>query len=42
MLTSKEKNNISFETLNPLIENENEIEKMYLDAYTNITKKMFR
>ena len=41
VLTSKEKNNISFETLNPLIENEYEIEKIYLDAYTNITKKMF-
>ena len=42
MLTSKEKINISFETLNPLIENEYEIEKMYLDAYLKITKQMFR
>lgn len=41
-LTSKEKINISFETLNPLIENEYEIEKMYLDAYLKITKQMFR
>ena len=41
MLTSKEKNNISFATLNPLIENENEIKKMYLEAYLKITKQMF-
>ena len=42
MLTSKEKINISFETLNPLIQNEYEIEKMYIDAYLKITKQMFR
>jgi len=41
-LTSKEEINISFETLNPLIENEYEIEKMYLDAYFKITKQMFK
>lgn len=42
MLTSSEKNNISFEILNPLIENEYEIDKMYLDAYFKITKQMFK
>lgn len=42
MLTSKEEVTISFETLNPLIENEHEIEKMYKDAYLKITKQMFR